>query len=286
MSGASVLRVPRPTRFLTAVSVVGLLVLASGPVGVADAAPSRAPAPDQSARPSPTVHGSDGRRGPVLQDFSEGRLRVSGARTGEVGWEVAPGLSYAQWTQLEQQGPVRVFVLTAQLDEPGLVLDHVGGPAVPTRAPLSRWVSGERAVAAVNADFFDIHDTGAPLGVGADRQRRLLHAPVSGWNTTFLIDSAGRPRVQLDRLVATVVRRGRPVVRVSNLNSPTVAHNGVGLYTSAWGRLTGRRVVEGARRVRQVVVRGGVVRANRIRLSRGRRSGVSSSSVVATELVR
>ena len=43
------------------------------------------------------------------------------------------------------------------------------------------------AVAGVNGDFFDIRDTGAPLGVGQDRQRGLLQRARGGWNRAFLI---------------------------------------------------------------------------------------------------
>jgi hypothetical protein len=231
-----------------------------------------------SAASRPTVHSSDGVRGPRLA-----AVRPSGrssarpgtgphagaalARTNEVGWQVAPGLEYTQWTQLEVQGPVRVFLLTARLDEPGLVLDQVSGPTVVSRAPLSRWLRVDGAVAGVNADFFDIHRTGAPLGVGVDRQRRVLHAPRTGWNTSFVIDSNGRARVLQDRLVARIVRRGQPAIGITNLNSPLIRHNGVGLYTAGWGRTAGKRVVGRAARLRQVVVRNGVVRSNSTRLS-------------------
>jgi hypothetical protein len=121
----------------------------------------------------------------------------------------------------------------------------------------------------VNADFFDIADTGAPLGVGADLQRRLLHAPRSGWNNTFLIDSRGTPRVMSDRMYSRIVLRSGRTMTISNFNSPVVAQDGIGLYTSAWGRTSGRSVVNGSTRVRQVSVTGGVVRSNRTTLPRG-----------------
>lgn len=215
--------------------------------------------------PGPTLHSSDGVRGPLLP--GGGRPPLSAVRVGEVGWPVSPGLEYAQWTQVETQGPVQVYVLTARLDQPGLVLDQVSGPTVVARAPLSRWLLDDRAVAGVNGDFFDIGDTGAPFGVGVDRQRGLLHAPRAGWNTTFVIDSRGTARVLQDSLAARVLRRGRPAIGITNFNSPVVAANGIGLYTAAWGRTSGRRVVEGSKRLRQVVVRRGVVRSNRTRLS-------------------
>lgn len=217
----------------------------------------------------PTVHSSDGVRGPFLPRSSV-RSRAGTAtppRTAETSWQVVPGLEHSQWTQKEVQGPVRVFLLTARLDQPGLVLDQVSGASIRARAPLSRLLRADRAVAGVNADFFDIHDTGAPLGAGADRQRGLLHAPISGWNTSFVIDGRGTPRILQDRLTAQVVRRGRILFGVHNLNSPVVTTNGVGLYTASWGQTLGRRIVARTGRVRQVVIRSGIVQSNRTRLS-------------------
>ena len=222
--------------------------------------------------PEPTVHSSDGVRGPMLADLTERdqrRARLRALETDEVGWTVAPGLEYSRFTRVEAQGPVQVHLLTARLDEPGLVLDQVSGTAIRSRAPLTQWLQADKAVAGVNADFFDIDDTGAPLGVGADRQRHLLHSPRSGWNNAFLIDSAGTARVMTDPLYARVVPRGGGSMTITNFNSPAVAPNGIGLYTAAWGRTSGRSVVDGARRVRQVVIRDGVVRSNSTTLSRG-----------------
>jgi hypothetical protein len=219
-------------------------------------------------RPHPTIHSSDGVRGSLLSTFPQ-HARLFGARLDEVGWQVAPGLDYSQWTEFAPQGPTRIFLLTAHWDEPGLVLDQVSGPTVTARAPLSDWLADDAAIAGVNADFFDINDTGAPLGVGVDRQRRTLHAPRSGWNTSFVIDSRGVPQVVKDVLVSRIVRSGKAAIGVSNFNSPSIPVGGIGDYTSAWGRAPGRRVVEGATAVREVKVRGGVVRYNRKSLSSG-----------------
>ena len=180
------------------------------------------------------------------------------------------------------QGPVQVHLLTARLDQPGLVIDQVSGTAIRARAPLTQWLRADDAVAGVNADFFDINDTGAPLGVGADRQRRLLHSPRSGWNNAFLIDSAGTARVMVDPFHGRVVPRVGSAKTITNFNSPVVAPGGIGLYTYAWGRTAGRNVVNGARRVRQVAIRDGVVRSNSTTLSRAPRSPVRSWSGAAT----
>ncbi len=217
----------------------------------------------------PTVHSSDGVRGPTLDQLRGTRLEAGPTPPPPTTWTVAPGLEYSSWTRTEAQGPVRVHVLTGQMDQPGLVLDLAGGPRVTARAPLSSLLRADRAVAGVNGDFFDIADTGAPLGVGVDRVRRLLHAPRSGWNSPFVVDARGRARVVQDRLVAQVLPRGGRPITVSNHNSPSVAPRGIGLYDARWGRSPGRRVVHGKGRVHQVVIRGGIVRSSRRVLSRG-----------------
>lgn len=217
----------------------------------------------------PTIHSSDGVRGELLPDLVaqlRPRTQLGASRTDQVGWQVAPGLDYSQWNQTAPQGVTRISLLTASLDEPGLDLDQVSGPTVSARAPLSHWLMADNAVAGVNADFFDITDTGAPLGVGVDRQLATLHAPSAGWNTSFVIDSSGNPQVTQDRLVARLVRHGRSPLRISNFNSPTIRPNSVGLYTSAWGKAPGRHVVDSAPRVRQVVIRANRVRSNHSRL--------------------
>ncbi len=253
----------RALRWCAASTLLLTAVTATGP---AQGAAGQGSAGARADRPHATVHSSDGVHGALLPAAPR-FARAAGGRTEETGWQVAPGLEYTQWTQVEAQGPVRIFLLTARLDEPGLVLDHVGGTTAVARAPLSRMLRVDKAVAGVNGDFFDIHDTGAPLGVGVNRRRGVLHAPRAGWNTSFVIDSRGRARVLQDRLAARLVRPRKPALGIHNLNSPVVRHNGIGLYTAGWGRTSGKRVVERAGRVRQVVVRNGVVRSNRTRLS-------------------
>ena len=269
------MRLARPAvAALAAALCLGTLPAASG--AASGGTPRAVPRLADPATPGPTVHSSDGRRGPLLAAVSDtGRLAGRSADEGVdptvTSWQVVPGLTYAAWTVLRPQGPVQLHQLTADLTQPGLVLDQVSGPTVPQRAPLTTWLRADGAVAGVNADFFDIHDTGAPLGVGVDRQRRTLHAPASGWNTTFVVDTAGRARVVQDRLVARVSRRGRAPIGVARLNSPVVPVDGIGLYDRAWGTAPGRPVVDDAPVVREVRIRSGVVRHNRRTLSRGTR---------------
>lgn len=252
----------------------GILVLSSAVVAASTA---EATARDTSSNdPRPSVHSSDGVRGPRLSSALTGSASLRASRLGTEAeaqtWRVAPGLHYSQTTSVYPQGAVSLHILTAQWNKPGLVLDQVSGVTVASREPLSYLLSADDDIAGVNGDFFDIADTGAPLGVGVDRERRLLHAPRAGWNTTFFIDRLGTPRIGQVTLTGRVVRNNRAALPLGGLNLPHVAPDTVTAYTSEWGRTVDEQVVDGATRVRQVRIRNNVVRSNR--------SGPTFSSVL------
>lgn len=103
---------------------------------------------------------------------------------------VAPGLVHTSFDQYGPRGWVRADVLTAELDQPGLALDYLSSGQVSNPQPLSQMLQREPGfVAGTNADFFDISDTGAPLGVGVDREDGLIHAPADGHNTSLTIEA-------------------------------------------------------------------------------------------------
>ncbi len=182
-------------------------------------------------------------------------------------WQVGPGLTYAAFDRTDDRGTVRVHVLTARWTQTGLVLDQVSPDAVASRAALLTMVGGDRGVAGVNGDFFDIGVTNAPLGVAKDRQRGVLHGPRTGRTLAFVITSTGVPDVRRISLVGSVRPLNRPRLTLTNKNSPEVAVDGIGLYTTSWGGMPGPDVVGAASVVRQVVVDDGRVVANRATLS-------------------
>ncbi|WP_181641517.1 phosphodiester glycosidase family protein, partial [Nocardioides massiliensis] len=186
----------------------------------------------------------------------------------EVTTPVARGLTHTRFDRLLPTGWIRANLLTADLGTPGLRLNYVGAPRVSSTEPLATMLRRHGAVAGVNGDFFDIGDTGAALGVGQQRGRGLLHAPASGWNNTFLLSGKQQARIATTFLDASVRRAGGQLLRVTNLNSPTIARDGIGIYTPAWGSDARSRVVPG-QRARQVVIRDGRVRSNSLQLGTG-----------------
>jgi hypothetical protein len=173
--------------------------------------------------------------------------------------QLAPGVVHTSFTTKDGRGRVQGDLLRVDLDTPGLSVHYLSAGAVSARAPLSAQLVGPRVVAAVNGDFFDIHDTGAPLGVGIDREDGLLHGPSTGWNSAAVIGRDGLGRLAEVHLDGTVVLPGGATVALSNLNSPTVARGGIGLYTVAWKRAPRPRVVDGVADVREVLLREGRV---------------------------
>src|SRR5690606_27188836 len=120
-------------------------------------------------------------------------------------------------------------------------------------APLTDILAQDGAVAGVNGDFYDIGHTGAPLGLGKDRQRGLLHSREAGWNKAFFVNKNGRAGIGELPMKAKILFH--PKLEVTNLNSPFVTPGGIGIYTPRWGRTAGYGVTQGqVERVREVTV--------------------------------
>ncbi len=205
---------------------------------------------------------SDGVVGPIAAPVAPG-ARTAARVTNESGFRVGPGLTYRRWDQTDARGQIRAHLLRADLGRDGLAVDYVGSDLVASLTKVKALVREDRGVGGVNGDFFDISDTGAPVGVGV-KDGVTLHGPAQplGWNISFVIGADGAPVIKRSPTRTTIT--ARPGLRVTNVNGPHVIEQGIGLYTPRWGRAPGYRVLEGAPRdnVRQVVIRGGRVVSN------------------------
>jgi hypothetical protein len=164
--------------------------------------------------------------------------------------KLAPGLRYTRWTQVDARGPIRAHLLRIDPRTPGLRIDYAGGSAVRRVATVPDLLAVDRAVAGVNGDFYDIGVTGAPLGVGMDRQRGLLHGR-AGTSAAFYLDGRARPTIGELPLILRV--RDHPEIELTSMNSPYVLPDSVGFYNRAWGRTAGYRMTDGDRRGLRVV---------------------------------
>ncbi len=179
-------------------------------------------------------------------------------------------MTYTRWRQTDDRGPIRAHLLTIDPKQRGVSIDYASVGSVRKPATVPRILAVDRAVAGVNGDFYDIGKTGAPLGLGIDRQRGLLHGRTSGWNSAFYLDRRGNPTIGTLPMQAQIVQH--PELTITNLNSHFVTPGGIGVYTPRWGRTAGYRVTQGQQRqVRMVVVRNGRVQSSRKKLTDGQR---------------
>jgi peptidoglycan hydrolase-like protein with peptidoglycan-binding domain len=157
---------------------------------------------------------------------------------------IAPGLTYREFTG---SGPIVGRVLEADLTEPTLHPTYLYPGRIAAKARLTNLTRRAGAVAGVNGDFFDIGATEAPLGVGLD-DGVLRNARAAGWNraATFFAGSTGmRARLTRVFLDGTIRLPGGTRLKATNLNSPRMATDGVGIYTPAWGTEDRSQVVDG-----------------------------------------
>lgn len=220
---------------------------------------------DTSTEPGQT---SEGIQGELVEPYPEGlvpRPRISREKS----WRIVPGVRYRRWDQTDRRGQVRAHLLSIDPAAPGVSIDYASSTYVQERDTVSGLLGRDRAIGGVNGGFFDIHDTGAPLGVGRDRQRGFLHAARYTWNNAFYFTAGGAPRIGRLELSARVDQL--PQMEITNINSPRVRVAKVGLYTPAWGRTSGYSITDGQRsNVRMVVIEDGRVVANKLALSAGR----------------
>jgi hypothetical protein len=207
-------------------------------------------------------------RGPIAP-YVPRALRTPPVITSDVTWPVVPGVTFRQWEQVDTRGPIRASLLTLDPATPGLAIDYASSRSVRNRQTVRRLIGRDSAIAGINGDFFDISDTGAPLGLGVDRERGLLHARKSGWNRAFLIKH-GVATIANAPMKAKVVQE--PWMKITHYNSPTIFDGQVGIYDYRWGLTAGYRVVDDQREhVRQVVIRKNVVVSNKPALTYGER---------------
>ncbi len=209
-------------------------------------------------------HSSDGVRGKIAEKvpaFMRFQSRTVTSKT----WQAVPGVTVTSWDETTPRGPIRAHLMAIALDTPGLAVDYAYAGVVRRTAPLTSILARHRAVAGVNGDFFDIGDTGAPLGLGLDRQEGLLNARTAGWNAAFYFDKAGLP--QIDTLPMVARYKQHPLMPITTVNSPEVQPGGIGVYTPAWGYTSGYAITGGQTKdVRMVRIHKGRVVETKPRL--------------------
>ena len=255
---------------LLVVLLAAALVLTVVPRGTPDRSDDRGrltgqSEPDEEKQPRQTSDGEPGEIAAVVPTYLRGKPRIDNMRK----WRIAPGIRFKRWDRTDARGQIRAYLVKIDPAVPGVTIDYASGDEVPDRAPLTQLLRRDRAVAGVNGGFFDIFDTGAPLGVGQDRQRGFLHAARYTWNNAFWTNREGQSWIGRMPLDATIAEY--PQLELTNVNSPRARAGAIGVWDRKWGETAGYAITDGQQRdVRMVVVQGGRVVANTTDLTIGK----------------
>ncbi|WP_260848773.1 phosphodiester glycosidase family protein [Streptomyces sp. SLBN-118] len=186
-----------------------------------------------------------------------------GIETARSARPIAPGISLTSYDRLESDKWLRVDALSVDLGGSGVEADYLSSGKVADRRAVSELAArhdpgpGRRTVAAINADFFDINQTGAPLGPGI-KDGKVTHSPAAGANRAVGIGpgNAGRVLKLYFDGTLTLPSGTHPLTAYNAANVPA---GGIGAYTAAWGTADRALTVDAATPVAEVLVRDGTV---------------------------
>ncbi|OEJ28296.1 multidrug transporter [Streptomyces agglomeratus] len=186
-----------------------------------------------------------------------------GIETARSARPVAPGVRLTSYDRLESDKWLRVDALSVDLGGSGVQADYLHSGKVSDRRTVTELAAahdpgeGRRTVAALNADFFDINQTGAPLGPGV-KDGRPVHSPAPGLHRSVGIGpgSAGRVLQLYFEGTLTLPTGTRPLAAYNAANVPA---GGVGAYNSGWGTADRALTVDAATPVAEAAVRDGKV---------------------------
>lgn len=248
-------------RSLLSVAAVSALTTGLLPAASAVAAPeardsARAPA---TARSQPGTPGGSGTPGPQAVTDRDG-MELSRTKR-----PVAPGAELTSFQRLESDKWLRADALSLKLggSSKGTTADYLSTGKVAAREPVSELAEahdpgkGRRTVAAINADFFDINETGAPLGPGV-RDGAPTHSPAPGVSEAVGIGPEAAGRI-LDLYFEGTVTLPGGATPLGGHNAANVPPDGIGAYDARWGEADRAMTVDHAPEATEVTVEDGKV---------------------------
>ncbi|MFF3751695.1 phosphodiester glycosidase family protein [Streptomyces sp. NPDC002018] len=186
-----------------------------------------------------------------------------GIETARTSRPIAPGIRLTSYDRLESDKWLRVDALSVDLDGTGASAGYLSSGKVSDRRTVSQLAAGHdagpgrRTVAAVNADFFDINETGAPQGPGiADGS--VVHSPAAGAHQAVGVGPGNAGRILKLYFDGTVTLPSGPRA-LEAYNAANVPAGGIGAYTAGWGEADRRLTVDLAAPVAEAAVRDGKV---------------------------
>ncbi|MGW2256424.1 phosphodiester glycosidase family protein [Streptomyces sp. NPDC001780] len=188
---------------------------------------------------------------------------ADGIETARTSRPVAPGVRLTSYDRLEPAGWLRVDALSVDLAATGTRADYLSSGRVSDRRTVSELAAqhdpgpGRRTVAAVNGDFFDINETGAPQGPGV-ANGEVVHSPQTGAHRAVGIGPEAAGRI-LELYFDGTVTLPSGTRTLAAYNAANVPADGIGAYTAAWGTADRALTVDRATPVAEVAVRDGKV---------------------------
>jgi len=147
--------------------------------------------------------------------------------------QLGPGVTYDRWTLTSAAGPLVVHITKVDLRNPDVALavtthhDVIAG----TDEPLTSMTDRAHAEAAINADYFDIGGSGAPLNVVAVAGR-FLHQPDAA--AALVVGSDGHVTLGPVAFHATITDAAGSSLMVNAINDWGV-NDGLSLLTPEFG---------------------------------------------------
>lgn len=170
---------------------------------------------------------------------------------------VAPGVAVEQVETFDGRGWQQGNALTVDLTK-GARIGYLSPGTLTAPKPIDEQANAAGAVAAFNADFFDINNSGAPLGPAID-DGKLVKSQSEDPYRAVGFDASGAARI-LEVLFDGSVTLPTGVLKLDRLNSPLLNTGETEAFTELWGSYPRSRAVQGATRVAEVVVEGNVVK--------------------------
>ncbi|MFF5566938.1 phosphodiester glycosidase family protein [Streptomyces sp. NPDC012623] len=187
---------------------------------------------------------------------------ADGIETARDSRPVAPGIRLTSYDRLESDKWLRVSALSVDLGA-GADAEYLSSGRVSERRTVSELAArhdpgpGRRTVAAFNADFFDINETGAPQGPGL-AGGHVVHSGEPGADRVVGIGPGGAGRILRLYFDGTVTLPSGPR-GLAAYNAANVPAGGVGAYTAAWGEADRTLTVDRASPVAEAALRDGRV---------------------------
>ncbi|MFS8100575.1 phosphodiester glycosidase family protein [Lentzea alba] len=181
---------------------------------------------------------------PVFPAHADITRRIETERTER---PVAPGVTHSSFDWYAPDGWIRGDALAIDLTRSQV--GYVDPGTVSQAAPLSQQTN--RAVAAINGDFFDINNSNAPEGVGV-KDGQLVK---SGRGRAVGIDAAGVGSVMETFFEGTL----NGTHKLTQLNSARIDVDGIGVFNPLWGTYSRARATQGATNTAEVILQDDIV---------------------------